>query len=264
MRAICPGLVEPASGLALDEALVRAPPEAPVLAVWRARPAVVLGRFQRADWEIDAAACAARGVRAWRRFTGGGTVYLDPGTLCVALAVPDGHELSRLAVPELYGPLLDGVARACRELGVHAVRDERTVRVGGRKVGGVAAHKGRLATLVHGTLLAEADLDALRACIAGPRGGSLDGLPRPAPSRPDAVANVERPVAAAKEALLGAFGARPGALHPTEAALVDELERTRYAQAAWHAGPWERVTPPLVRSLLGGRVAGASEEAGDH
>ena len=44
--------------------------------------------------------------------------------------------------------------------------------------------------LVHGTLLIDADLDALRECLAGPRDGDLQGRPRPAPSRPDSVANV--------------------------------------------------------------------------
>ena len=68
MRA---GLVEPAHGLALDEALVRVAPQAPAAAVWRSSPAVIVGRFQRVDWEIDPAACGQRGVRAWRRFTGG-------------------------------------------------------------------------------------------------------------------------------------------------------------------------------------------------
>jgi lipoate-protein ligase A len=183
MRVVAAGLCEPAEALALDEAVVRAEPASPVLVLWRTSPAVVIGRFQRADWEIDAAACAARGVRVWRRFTGGGAVHLDQGTLCVGVVAPAGHPDAALGVPDLYAPLLDGVAAACRALGVEATRDERTVRVGGRKVTGVAAHRGRRATLVHGTLLVDADLDSLVACLGGPRGGSLDERPRPAHSR---------------------------------------------------------------------------------
>ena len=61
------------------------------------------------------------------------------------------------------------------------------------------------ATLVHGTLLVDADLDALVACIAGPRGGELDGAPRPSPSRPDRVANVGGEVVAAEAAIVAAF-----------------------------------------------------------
>ena len=82
------------------------PGRPPTLLLWRLlRPAVVIGRFQRADWEVDAAACAERGARVWRRFTGGGAVYLDPSTLCVALAAPPEHPWAQLGVPEMYAPL---------------------------------------------------------------------------------------------------------------------------------------------------------------
>jgi lipoate-protein ligase A len=135
---------------------------------------------------------------------------------------------------------------------VEARRDERTVRVGGRKVSGIAAHRGRLATLVHGTLLVRADLDALRACIAGPRAGALEGLPRPAASRPDSVANVDVPLEEAEMAVLRAFEGAPAGLDAEAARRRDELERGRYASRAWHAGPWAAVTPPAVADVLGG------------
>ena len=70
------GLLPPPAGLALDEALVRCTPERPQLAIWRTRPAVIIGRFQRPDWEVEPEACRAAGARIWRRFSGGGAVYL--------------------------------------------------------------------------------------------------------------------------------------------------------------------------------------------
>lgn len=255
MRVVAAGLCEPAEALALDEAVVRAEPRTPVIILWRTRPAVVVGRFQRADWEVDAAACAERGVGVWRRFTGGGAVHLDPGTLCVGRVVPAGHPDAALGVPELYAPFLAGIAAACRTLGVDATADERTVRVGGRKVTGVAAHRGRRATLVHGTLLVDADLDGLVACLAGPRGGSLDGRPRPAHSRPDRVANLGVGMAAAQAAVVGAFAGDEAAQEPPsqrERELVASLRHERYDDRAWHAGPWRDVTPEGVSAVLGG------------
>jgi lipoate-protein ligase A len=253
-RTIAAGLCDPPEGLAWDEALVRAPLAEPTLLVWRSRPAVVIGRFQRADWEVDPAACARHGVRVWRRFTGGGAVYLDPGTVCAALALPAGHPAASAAIPELYAPLLDGIVRACRALGADASRDERTVRIGDRKVTGIAAHRGRHATLVHGTLLVSADLDALRACLAGPRGGDLQGRPRPAASRPDHVALLGGDVGTATAAVIAALAA-PGApaagLTGAERESAAELLRARYRDQAWHAGPWHDVTPGDVRSVLG-------------
>ena len=255
MRVVAAGRCEPADALALDEAVVRAEPRNPVLILWHTRPAVVIGRFQRADWEVDPVACAERGVDVWRRFTGGGAVHLDPGTLCVGRVVPAGHPDAALGVPDLYAPLLTGIAAACRALGVEATVDERTVRVGGRKVTGVAAHRGRRATLVHGTLLVDADLDALVACLAGPRGGSLDGRPRPAGSRPDHVANVGVGMAAAEAAVVEAFAGSTAAGEPPtpdELELAESLRRERYDDRAWHAGPWHDVTPERVTSVLGG------------
>ncbi len=253
-RAIVCGPCDPAQGLAWDEALVRAPVDRPALLVWRTSPAVVIGRFQRADWEVDAAACASHGVRVWRRFTGGGAVYLDPGTVCAALALPAAHPAASAPIPDMYAPLLDGMVRACRALGADASRDERTVRIGDRKVTGIAAHRSRDVTLVHGTLLVAADLGALRACLAGPRDGPLEGRPRPAPSRPDHVTLVGGDVEAAERAVVEALAA-PEAEHDAltahESETAARLLRERYLDPDWHAGPWAGVTPDAVRAVLG-------------
>ena len=248
-RAIVLGELDPASALAWDEAVARAPLAGATLLLWRTRPAVVIGRFQRADWEIDAGACARRGVRVWRRFTGGGAVLIDPGTLCIALAWPAGHPWAAAGVPAMYRPLLDGVVRACRAQGVDAHRDERTVRVGDRKVTGIAAHRGRAGMLVHGTLLIDADLDALRECLAGPRDGDLQGHPRPAASRPDSVANVAGE--GWEQAMVEAFSAELGELDGATASAMQTLRSQKYHDPAWHAGSWSNVTAPEVQALLG-------------
>jgi lipoate-protein ligase A len=253
LRAVDAGLLDTAAALAHDEAVGRAEEKPATLLLWRTAPAVVIGRFQRADWEVDAAACAKRGVGVWRRFTGGGAVHLDTGTLCIALTAPPQHPWSQLGVPEMYGPLLDGIVRGCRLRGVDAMRDQRTVRVDGRKVTGIAAHRGRGGMLVHGTLLIDADLDSLRACLAGPRDGELGGAPRPAPSRPDHVANVGG--VGWESAMVEAFAAEPGALDEREAVEAERLRVHKYLDPAWHAGPWSELTPPAVRALLSARSA---------
>ena len=128
------------------------------------------------------------------------------------------------------------------------------MRIGHRKVTGIAAHRGRDVTLIHGTLLVAADLDALRACLAGPRDGPLEGRPRPAPSRPDHVALVGGDVDAAERAVVEAFsapGAERTALRARESETAARLLRERYSDPAWHAGPWADVTPDAVRSVLG-------------
>jgi lipoate-protein ligase A len=259
VRAVDAGLLEPALALAHDETLGRDPGGATLL-LWRTRPAVVIGRFQRADWEVDPAACGERGVGVWRRFTGGGAVYLDQGTLCIGLAAPLQHPWSQLDVPRMYAPLLDGIVRACHAQGVDAARDERTVRVAGRKVTGIAAHHGRGGVLVHGTLLIDADLESLRACLAGPRGGDLGGAPRPAPSRPDHVQNVGGD--GWEAALIAAFDARPEPLDADRAERAATLAVQKYHDPAWHAGPWMELASPDLRALLApARSAGSAGSA---
>jgi lipoate-protein ligase A len=121
-------------------------------------------------------------------------------------------------------------------------------------VTGIAAHRGRDVTLVHGTLLVAADLDALRACLAGSRGGDLQDRPRPAASRPDHVTLVGGDPGAAAAAVIAAFAA-PGAqavdLTPAQRETAAGLLVERYHDPAWHAGPWHDVTPDDVRAVLG-------------
>ena len=249
-RSVAAGRLPVERALALDEAVARSG-GGPALLLWRTDPAVIVGRFQRVDWEVDAAACAARGVRVWRRFTGGGTVYLDAGD-AVRRAVRSGRppRRGRSAIPELYAPLLDGIAAALRR--ATWTRSATTARCAsaGRKVTGIAAHRGRAGAMVHGTVLIDADLAALRATIAGPRGGDLEGRPRPSPSRPDHVANTG--AGALEDALCTAFGAEPGELTGEEAELAERLAAERYADRGWHGGPWLDVTPPAVAAVLGG------------
>jgi lipoate-protein ligase A len=252
--AVAGGLLPPPAGLALDEALVRCATGEPQLAIWRTRPAVIVGRFQRPDWEVEPDACRAAGARIWRRFSGGGAVYLDEGVVCATLILPSTDPSVAAGIPTMYRPFLGGLAAACRALGVDASVDERTVRVGDRKVTGIAAHRGRLVTMVHGTLLVDADLDALRACLAGPRGGDLQGAPRPTMSRPDHVANIGGPVEQAAAAVAAAFGADLATAAPPSAAVdarASALQRERYLERAWHAGPWAEICDPRVAALLG-------------
>src|SRR2546423_14934078 len=77
-----------AANLALEEALARAGPRAPVLRIWQNASCVVIGRAQRPAREVNLAACAASGVPVLRRASGGGTVYQDLGNLNISMARP--------------------------------------------------------------------------------------------------------------------------------------------------------------------------------
>lgn len=233
------------ASLALEEALVRAGPTEPVLRVWRAGRCVVIGRGQHVAREVDEVACRRDGVPVLRRASGGGTVYLDPGTLNVSLVVPGRR-------PDLTAELADLLARALRDLGVAATVAVRGLFVpagtGVAKVSGLAAHVTLGATLAHGTLLvttAAADVGRYLA-------------PAPAVPHPlDSHRSVVRPLSeldrgidppAAHRAVLAAAARRygplrPGPPHPAETCWRADLLTRRYRNPTWHqSGRTEEAT----------------------
>jgi lipoate-protein ligase A len=256
---------DPRRNLAREEAVARhvgADPAvpAPVLRLWRDAPAVVIGRFQLGSAEVDRAAAAALGAPILRRFTGGGTVWHDPGNLNVSVVMRPEDALFRAdpelrRLPGLYRLVLGPLASAARALGVAAARaTERDLVVErpdgtAAKLTGVAAWLGGRALLVHGTLLVDADLDALARTCAGP-GAPGDPRWERTKSRRATVTSIARELAAAGRpapssaavdlAVLAAFGAdafAPSSLTAAEIAAADRLLTDRYANPAWHADP---------------------------
>jgi len=256
---------DPRVNLAREEAIARhvaADPGAatPVLRLWRNDRAVVIGRFQLGAAEVDRAAAAALGAPVLRRFTGGGTVWHDPGNLNVSVVVRPADallaadaELRRL--PGLYRLVLEPLATAARALGVAGARATERDLVVDRpagttaKLGGVAAWLGGRALLVHATLLVDADLEALARACAGP-GAPGDPRWERTKSRRATVTSLARELAAAGRAtpsaeavdvaVAAAFdagGAIPASWSTAELAAAARLLADRYADPAWHADP---------------------------
>lgn len=256
---------DPRTNLAREEAVARhvaADPAAPspVLRLWRNAPAVVIGRFQLGAAEVDRAAAAALEAPVLRRFTGGGTVWHDPGNLNVSVVMRPEDALfvaepGLRRLPGLYRLILDPLAAAARALGVTGVRaTERDLLVDrtdgtAAKLTGVAAWLGGRALLVHGTLLVDADLGALARACAGP-GAPGDPRWERTKSRRATATSIARELAAAGRplpspeavdlAVLAAFAANdlaPSSWTALELAAAGRLLADRYANPAWHADP---------------------------
>lgn len=262
---------DPRRNLALDEALARAAGPDPTLRLWRNDPCVVVGRSQVAEAEVDIAACRELEIPVLRRFSGGGTVYHDPGNLNVSLilrrddpVLANRPELAR--APGIYRLLLEPLARAVACLGLPAEATERDLLVDGAKVSGVAAWIGGQAILVHGTLLVDADLEVLDRVLDGP-GAPGDPRWERTKSRRATVTSLARALSAragrgAGDALAAsidttvvtAFAGEAGrADHPTaeETANAHRLMATRYGQPGWHLGglpPWRAANAPAGTS----------------
>jgi len=127
----------------------------PMLILWRAGPAVVIGKNQNPWRECAVRRLAACGIPLARRVSGGGAVWHDPGNLNYAVLVTretyDADRAWRV------------VLRALEVEGISARREGKSNLVaGGRKFSGTAFAFKRGYALHHGTLLVAAGLDRLR------------------------------------------------------------------------------------------------------
>lgn len=138
-----------------------------MLLLWRGGlAAVVLGRSQVIEKEVDLAACRHYSVPILRRTSGGGAVLQTEGVLNYSLLLPERNRLSFNAGFRL-GTWL--VQEALRRLGLESsVQGVSDVTVKGRKVSGNAIARVNRVFLVHGTLLADMDKGLLEACLRHP------------------------------------------------------------------------------------------------
>lgn len=143
------GSVDPAYNLAFEEYVLANRRDGNYLILWQNDNAVIVGRNQNAEAEINRAFVEEQGIRVIRRNTGGGAVYHDLGNLNYSFimdaADPDHRSSEIFTTP---------VVAALRGLGLDAEASGRNdILVSGKKVSGTAQQllNGRI--LHHGTLL---------------------------------------------------------------------------------------------------------------
>ncbi len=152
----------PALHMALDQVLVdevasgRRPP---TLRFWEwASPAVVIGRFQSLNNEVDREVAAGEGVAVVRRISGGGAMFCEPGntitySICAPISMVEG-----LSFQESYALMDEWVIAALRELGIEAWYQPLNdiVSADGKIAGAAQARRGR-AVLHHVTMAYDID-----------------------------------------------------------------------------------------------------------
>ena len=125
--------------------------------LWQNEPCIVIGRNQNAADEINGDYVHARSLPVVRRMTGGGAVYHDRGNLNFSFII--NGEANRA---ELCRPIID----VLRSIGVEAeISGRNDILVGGRKVSGTAMCSRGGRSLFHGTLLINADLEAMSEAL---------------------------------------------------------------------------------------------------
>ena len=229
-------LPSPEANLACDEALLDHCEETQdheILRFWESpEPFVVLGLASRRALEVDAAACAARGIPILRRCTGGGTVVQGPGCLSYSLVLRiDGNPLleridsTNAFVMERHRRLLAGAT------GLPVRREGITdLAVDRRKFSGNAQRRRRRFLLFHGTFLLDFPIPLMEEILPFP-----PRTPRYRRRRRHGafLTNLRQPAARIKTLLAGCWNAAGSGVKVPDAAIAALVER-KYSARSWN------------------------------
>ena len=232
------GSTDPSYNLAFEEYVLKNRTSGSYLILWQNKNAVIIGRNQNAEAEINRSFVEANGIAVIRRNTGGGAVYHDLGNLNYSFITDAADPEHRSA-----GHFTSPVVRTLRTLGLDAEASGRNdILVSGRKVSGTAQQllKGRI--LHHGTLLFDSDPNMIA--------GALN--PDPTKFQSKSVQSVRSRVGSIRSALpqdmsltefwqylknaLAEDGILPTSLSPEELAQVRALKEEKYDTWQWNFG----------------------------
>jgi lipoate-protein ligase A len=263
---------DPYENLALEEHLFETLPEgAGLFMLWQNTDAVIIGRYQNAAEEIDAAYVKENGIAVVRRMSGGGAVFHDLGGLNYTLITDDAES----PVPTDGSADADAVWQACmapllavlRGYGLDAQFTGRNdIEIGGKKIAGCAQYARGSRTLHHGCILFGTDLSkvaaaldpgeakfisksdksvrarvtTIRACLDAMR--TQLAQDRGEPAMPDIAAGIVPDMETFRRDLHSAYSAAEGGsltpcvLTAADAAAVRRLQEEKYRTWEWNYG----------------------------
>ncbi|HEX7556981.1 MAG TPA: lipoate--protein ligase, partial [Leptolinea sp.] len=144
--------------LALEEAAQEWDQSEEIMMLWQNNNAIIVGRYQNAEKEINFDAANRLGVKVVRRSSGGGTVYHDLGNLNYSFIRPIDYQ-QKLDFTVLSKPMEE----ALNAMGIPAVAQGRNdITLDGKKISGTAQRVHNKRLLHHGTLLFNSNLDVLQ------------------------------------------------------------------------------------------------------
>lgn len=232
-------------------------PQEPVFLLWSTRPTVMIGANQVVDLEIDRAKAEAAGVDIVRRSSGGGTIYTDPGTLLYTIILPHDDQGDMKEVVRDY--LAEPVISAIGTLGAHAVLEGRNdILIAGKKISGIAQFIKYEYLTSHGSLLFDADLEALSSLLTGDDEKITSKALRSMRSR---VTNIsehipEKSIDVFRSILLESFAQKAGiyTLSENDLAAIHKIQTEKYENPQWTYGRTPAYTYRNAKRYPGGRI----------
>jgi lipoate-protein ligase A len=230
-----------------------------IMLLWQNDNAIIIGRYQNAENEVNLAAARKMGTQIVRRPSGGGAVYHDLGNLNYTFIYPI-EGLNRLDFSVYAEPMVTALNR----IGVPAeIKGRNDLLLDGKKISGTAQriYKGRL--MHHGTLLYDSDLDALESVL---QVDTAKVASKGVASIRSRVINIKdhlpdgrfEDVHAFWQALLAAFSEQepitPFELTPDMLAGVEALQKEKYQSWDWNFGRAPAFEYKNSRRFPGGKL----------
>lgn len=230
--------------MALDEVLageVAAGRRRPTLRFWeRTAPAVILGNFQSVRNEVDMGAASELGVRVVRRITGGGAMFVEPGSFVTYSIYAPPDLVAGMSVVDSYAFLDGWVLDSLRSMGIDAqYKPINDIASPEGKIGGAAQKRFRSGVVLHHTTMSY-DMDAnkmMRVLRIGREKLSdksvASAAKRVDPLRRQTGLPREQVIARMQETFRDLHGLTADQLTPDELAKAEQLVATKFATNEW-------------------------------
>lgn len=234
----------PAMHLALDEVLameVAARRRAPCLRFWEwERPSIIIGSFQSLRNEVDMEAAAAFGVETVRRTTGGGAMFVEPGSVVTYSLYAPAELVKDMSFAESYAFLDDWVLKALQSLGIDAFyKPLNDISSSKGKIGGAAQKRLAAGAVLHHTTMAY-DMDAEKMTKVLRIGreklsdkGVTSAVKRVDPLRSQTGLPREEIIRRMKEVFVSLNGGTTGTISPAEYAAAEKLIAEKFSRDEW-------------------------------
>ncbi len=135
-----------------------------LLFTWQVEPTVIFGRNQVMLAEVNVDYCEQHQIQYYRRKSGGGCVYADKGNIMISYITP------KVTADVAFIEYLNKLVGVLSQLGFAAVKTEHNdILIDGKKVSGNAVFQKDKASIVHGTLLYDVDIQTMMEVITPPK-----------------------------------------------------------------------------------------------
>ncbi|MEB2844165.1 lipoate--protein ligase family protein [Rhizobiales bacterium RZME27] len=234
----------PAMHLALDEVLARevaAGRRGPCLRFWEwERPAIIIGGFQSLRNEVDLEAANRFGVETVRRVTGGGAMFVEPGSAVTYSLYAPAELVRDMSFADSYAFLDDWVLKALNELGIDAFyKPLNDISSSKGKIGGAAQKRFSSGAVLHHVTMSY-DMDAQKMVQVLRIGreklsdkGTTSAVKRVDPLRSQTGLPREEIIRRMKETFASLNGGTAGSISPEEYAAAEKLAAEKFSTEEW-------------------------------